>query len=134
MNLMTFEGGSGAELSTFAKDGYVRCNLPAWTSTANSQSKLKVVSDDSTTSTTPSRMSAMKGKQILGPRLPRTLPPSGACADASATGGIARKAFPSSIYLPSPGEDNSLTIQVGRYEHFCLFSWSSVIRAAHFLP
>ena len=32
------------ELSTFAKDGYVRCNLPAWNSTSPPQSKLKVIS------------------------------------------------------------------------------------------
>lgn len=31
------------ELSTFAKDGYVRCNLPAWNSASAPQSKLKVI-------------------------------------------------------------------------------------------
>lgn len=32
------------ELSTFAKDGYVRCNLPAWHSASPPQTKIKVIS------------------------------------------------------------------------------------------
>lgn len=81
---------ASSDFTTFTKDGYVRCTLPT--------PKMLPPSGQ--------RVNSIKGKQVSMPKPPRLnqTPSAGSVVDQ-------RKAFPSSIYLPNPGDD-SITIQV----------------------
>jgi hypothetical protein len=89
-----------SDFTTFTKDGYVRCTLPSLTQ-SQSNPRVNVLPPTGQRSTVNNRI-----KQIAMPKPP--LPPP----QSSKTLGIEnRKAFPSVIYLPAPGDD-SITIQV----------------------
>lgn len=99
--LPPFPSGS-SDFTTFTKDGYVRCTLP---SLAQSQSNPRVNVLPPTGQRSSIVNNSNRGKQISMPKLPRPSGPS--------TSSIVdqRKAYPSTMYLPAPGDD-SITIQV----------------------
>ena len=84
------------DFTTFTKDGYVRCTLP--TQNQSNAPRVNVLP--------PTGQRNNRGKQIVMPKPPR--PPANTVTAAVEQ----RKAFPSTIYLPAPGDD-SITIQVG---------------------
>ncbi|XP_057367843.1 protein sprint-like [Daphnia carinata] len=87
------------DFSTFTKDGYVRCTLPSLTP---SQSNPRVNVLPPTGQRPISNNN--RGKQVVMPK-----PPTGSSITTSLPI-EQRKAFPSVIYLPAPGED-TVTIQ-----------------------
>ena len=88
-----------SDFTTFTKDGYVRCTMPSLTQ-SQSNPRVNVLPPAGQRSTINNRI-----KQIAMPKPP--IPPQTTKSSAIEQ----RKAFPSVIYLPSPGDD-SITIQV----------------------
>jgi hypothetical protein len=88
-----------SDFTTFTKDGYVRCTMPSLTQ-SQSNPRVNVLPPAGQRSTINNRI-----KQIAMPKPP--IPPQTTKTSAIEQ----RKAFPSVIYLPSPGDD-SITIQV----------------------
>lgn len=101
-----FPSAPTTDFSTFTKDGYVRCTLPSLTA-SQSNPRVNVLPP---TGQRPI-VNNNRGKQVTMPKPP--VPSTGSTTGSSITTSLPieqRKAFPSVIYLPAPGED-SITIQ-----------------------
>lgn len=101
---------ASSDFSTFTKDGYVRCTLPNLSqSLSNPRVNVLPPSGQRSTVTHMNNNINNRGKQITMPKPPR--PPQSSSPTSCTSVVEQRKAYPSTIYLPAPGDD-SITIQV----------------------